>query len=133
MEIRTVKSSAVNISDILVFLMLLILSVVGFIGRNVILGYLAGVPAALLFPYLTLKRPFFMADVRGILFRKSSGFGNGEARFLEWEQVEAIISGNQILSIDERLDGISENKLNADALSGLSAFEGYTARIRQSG
>ena len=126
MEIRTVKSSAVNISDILVFLMLLILSVVGFIGRNVILGYLAGVPAALLFPYLTLKRPFFMADVRGILFRKSSGFGNGEARFLEWEQVEAIISGNQILSIDERLDGISENKLNADALFGLSAFEGYT-------
>ena len=126
MEKRTVKSSAVNISDILVFLMLLILSVVGIIGRNVILGYLAGVPAVLLFPYLTLKRPFFQADVRGILFRKPMGFGYGEVRFLEWEQVEAIISGDQILSIDERLDGISENKLNADALSGLSAFEGYT-------
>ncbi|MBP5553977.1 MAG: hypothetical protein J6X94_03800 [Lachnospiraceae bacterium] len=126
MEIRTVKASVVNISDMLVFLLLLILSIAGFIGRNVILGYLAGVPAVLLFPYLTLKRPFFKADVWGILFRKPTGFGYGKARFIEWEQVEAIIAGDQILSIDEKLDGILENKLNAESLSGLSAFEGYT-------
>ena len=38
--------------------MLVIFSVAGFTGRNVILGYLAGVPAVLLFPYLTFKRPY---------------------------------------------------------------------------
>ncbi len=126
MKIKTVKASVVNIGDILVFLILLIFAIVSFIGRNVIMGYLAGVPAVLLFPYLTLKRPFFMADVRGILFRKTPGFEHGKAIFLEWEQVEAIIAGNQIFRIDEKLGGISENKLNAEALSGLSAFEGYT-------
>ncbi len=126
MKIRTVKASVVNISDILVFLILLIFTIGGFIGRNVIMVYLAGVPAVLLFPYLMLKRPLFEADVRGILFRKTTGFGDGKAKFLEWEQVEAIIAGNQIFRIDEKLGGISENKLNAEVLSGLSAFEGYT-------
>ena len=106
--------------------MLVIVSVAGFTGRNVILGYLAGVPAVLLFPYLTLKRPFFKADVYGILYRKPTSFGYGKAEYIKWEQVEAIIAGDQIFSIDENLGVISENKLNAQALSGLSAFAGYT-------
>ena len=126
MEVRPVKTSAVGVSDVIVFLMLVIFSVAGFVGRNVILGYLAGVPAVLLFPYLTLKRPFFKADIYGILYRKPTGFGYGKAESIKWEQIEAIIAGNQIFSIDENLGSISENKLNAQALSGLSAFAGYT-------
>ena len=106
--------------------MLVIFSVAGFTGRNVILGYLAGVPAVLLFPYLTLKRPFFKADVYGILYRKPTSFGYGKAESIKWEQVEAIIAGDWIFSIDENLGVISENKLNAQALSELRAFAGYT-------
>ncbi len=126
MEVRPVKTSSVGVGDVIVFLMLVIFSVVGFVGRNVILGYLAGVPAVLLFPYLTLKRPFFKADVYGILYRKPTSFGYGKAEYIKWEQVEAIIAGDQIFSIDENLGVISENKLNVQALSGLSAFAGYT-------
>ncbi len=126
MEVRPVKTSSVGVGDVIVFLMLVIFSVVGFVGRNVFLGYLAGVPAVLLFPYLTLKRPFFKADVYGILYRKPTSFGYGKAEYIKWEQVEAIIAGDQIFSIDENLGVISENKLNAQALSGLSAFAGYT-------
>ena len=126
MEVRPVKTSAVGVGDVIVFLMLVIFSVAGFVGRNVILGYLAGVPAVLLFPYLTLKRPFFKADIYGILYRKPTGFGYGKAESIKWEQIEAIIADNQIFSIDENLGSISENKLNAQALSGLSAFAGYT-------
>ena len=126
MEVRPVKTSAVGVGDVIVFLMLVIFSVAGFVGRNVFLGYLAGVPAVLLFPYLTLKRPFFKADIYGILYRKPTGFGYGKAESIKWEQIEAIIADNQIFSIDENLGSISENKLNAQALSGLSAFAGYT-------
>ena len=126
MEIRPVKTSGVGVGDAIVFIILVIFSVAGFTGRNVILGYLAGVPAVLLFPYLTLKRPFFKADVYGILYRKPTSFGYGKAESIKWEQVEAIIAGDQIFSIDENLGVISENKLNAQALSGLSAFAGYT-------
>ena len=126
MDVRPVKTSGVGVSDILVFLVLFIFSVAGFMGRNVILGYLAGVPAVLLFPYLTFKRPFFKADVYGIMYRKPTGFGYGKARFIEWEQVEAIIDGDMIFSIDEKLGGISENKLNAEILSGLSVFDVQT-------
>jgi len=126
MEARPVKTSAVGVGDVIVFLMLVIFSVAGFVGRNVILGYLAGVPAVLLIPYLTLKRPFFKADIYGILFRKPTGFGYGKAESIKWEQVEAIIAGDWIFSIDENLGVISENKLNAQALSRLSAFAGYT-------
>ena len=126
MEIRPVKTSGVGVGDVIVFIMLVIFSVAGFTGRNVILGYLAGVPAVLLFPYLTLKRPYFMADGRGILYRKPTSFGYGKAESIKWEQVEAIIAGDRIFSIDEDLGVISENKLNAQALSGLSAFAGYT-------
>ena len=43
MEVRPVKTSAVGVGDVIVFLMLVIFSVAGFVGRNVILGYLAGV------------------------------------------------------------------------------------------
>ena len=126
MEVRPVKTSAVGVGDVIVFLMLVIFSVAGFVGRNAILGYLAGVLAVLLFPYLTLKRPFFKADIYGILYRKPTGFGYGKAESIKWEQIEAIIAGNQIFSIDENLGSISENKLNAQALSRLSAFAGYT-------
>ena len=126
MEVRPVKTAAGGVGDVIVFLMLVIFSVAGFVGRNVILGYLAGVPAVLLFPYLTLKRPFFKADIYGILYRKPTGFGYGKAESIKWEQIEAIIADNQIFSIDENLGSISENKLNAQALSGLSAFAGYT-------
>ncbi len=125
MEIRPVKTSSVGAGDAIVFIMLVIFSVAGFTGRNVILGYLAGVPAVLLFPYLTLKRPFFKADVYGILYRKPTSFGYGKAEFIKWEQVEAIIAGDWIFSIDENPGVISENQLNAQALSGLSAFAGY--------
>ncbi len=123
-KLRPVKKSGVGVGDVIVFLMLVIFSVAGFAGKNVILGYLAGVPAVLLLPYLTFKRPFFKADVYGILYRKPTGYGT--AKFLKWEQVEAIIAGDYIFRIDEKLRGISENKLNADTLSGLSIFEGYT-------
>ena len=126
MEIRPVKTSGVGVGDAIVFIMLVIFSVAGFMGRNVILGYLAGVPAALLFPYLTLKRPYFKADGQGILYRKPTSFGYGKAEYIKWEQVEAIIAGDWIFSIDENLGVISENKLNAQTLSGLSAFAGYT-------
>ena len=126
MEIRPVKTSSVGVGDAIVFIMLVIFSVAGFTGRNVILGYLAGVPAVLLFPYLTWKRPFFKADVYGIMYRKPTSFGYGKAESIKWEQVEAIIAGDWIFSIDEDLGVISENKLNAQALSGLSAFAGYT-------
>ena len=126
MEARPVKTSAVGVGDVIVFLMLVIFSVAGFAGRNVILGYLAGVPAVLLFPYLTFKRPFFKADIYGILYRRPTGFGYGKAESIKWEQVEAIIAGDWIFSIDENLGVISENKLNAQALSRLSAFAGYT-------
>ncbi len=126
MEIRPVKTSIVGAVDAIVFIMLVIFSVAGFTGRNVILGYLAGVPAVLLFPYLTLKRPFFKADVYGILYRKPTSFGYGKAESIKWEQVEAIIAGDQIFRIDEKLCSISENKLNAERLPGLSVFEGYT-------
>ena len=126
MEARPVKTSAVGVGDVIVFLMLVIFSVAGFAGRNVILGYLAGVPAVLLFPYLTFKRPFFKADIYGILYRRPTGFGYGKAESIKWEQVEAIIAGDWIFSIDENLGSISKNKLNAQALSGLSAFAGYT-------
>lgn len=124
--IRPVKTSCVGVGDAIVFIMLVIFSVAGFTGRNVILGYLAGVPAVLLFPYLTFKRPYFKADGRGILYRKPTSFGYGKAESIKWEQVEAIIAGDWIFSIDEDLGVISENKLNAQALSGLSAFAGYT-------
>ena len=126
MEVRPVKTSAVGVGDVIVFIMLVIFSVAGFMGRNVIMGYLAGVPAVLLFPYLTFKRPYFKADGRGILYRKPTSFGYGKAEFIKWEQVEAIIAGDWIFSIDENLGVISENKLNAQALSRLSAFAGYT-------
>ena len=126
MEIRPVKTSSVGVGDAIVFIMLVIFSVAGFTDRNVILGYLAGVPAVLLFPYLTLKRPYFKADDRGILYRKPTSFGYGKAEYIKWEQVEAIIAGDWIFSIDENLGVISENKLNAQALSELSAFAGYT-------
>ena len=126
MEIRPVKTSSVGVGDAIVFIMLVIFSVAGFTGRNVILGYLAGVPAVLLFPYLTFKRPYFKADGRGILYRKPTSFGYGKAESIKWEQVEAIITGDWIFSIDEDLGVISENKLNAQALSRLSAFAGYT-------
>ena len=126
MEIRPVKTFCVGVGDAIVFVMLVIFSVAGFTGRNVILGYLAGVPAVLLFPYLTFKRPYFKADGRGILYRKPTSFGYGKAESIKWEQVEAIIAGDWIFSIDEDLGVISENKLNAQALSGLSAFAGYT-------
>ena len=126
MKLRTVKAPGVNISDILVFLALLIFSVAGFVSGNVILGYLAGVPAVLLFPYLTFKRPFFKADVRGILYRKPTGFQYGNATFIEWKQVQAIIVGDKILKTDEEHAGISEYELNADTLSGLDAFTGFT-------
>lgn len=125
-KVRPVKTSAVGVGDLIVFLMLVIFSVAGFVGRNVILGYLAGVSAVLLFPYLTFKRPFFKADIYGILYRKPTGFGYGKARFIEWEQVEAIIEGDHIFRIDEKLCSISESKLNAETFSGLSIFEGYT-------
>ena len=117
MEVRPVKTSAVGVGDVIVFLMLVIFSVAGFAGRNVILGYLAGVPAVLLFPYLTFKRPFFKADIYGILYRRPTGFGYGKAESIKWEQVEAIIAGDWIFSIDENFGVISENKLNAQALS----------------
>ena len=126
MEVRPVKTSGVGVGDVIVCLILFIFSVVGFTGGNVILGYLAGVPAVLLFPYLTWKRPFFKADVYGIMYRKPTSFGYGKAESIKWEQVEAIIAGDWIFSIDEDLGVISENKLNAQALSGLSAFAGYT-------
>lgn len=126
MDVRPVKTSGVGVSDVIVCLMLVVFSVAGFLGRNVILGYLAGVPAVLLIPYLTLKRPFFKADIYGILFRKPTCFGYGKARFIEWEQVEAIIADDQIFCIDEKLGGISENKLNAEILSELSAFDVQT-------
>lgn len=60
------------------------------------------------------------------MYRKPTGFGYGKARFIEWEQVEAIIDGDMIFSIDEKLGGISENKLNAEILSGLSVFDVQT-------
>ena len=126
MKLRTVKAPGVNISDILVFLALLIFSVAGFVSGKVILGYLAGVPAVLLFPYLTFKRPFFKADVRGILYRKPTGFQYGNAIFIEWKQVQAIIVGDKVLKADEEHAGISEYELNADTLSGLDAFTGFT-------
>lgn len=126
MKLRTVKAPGVKISDILAFLALLIFSVAGFVSGNVILGYLAGVPAVLLFPYLTFKRPFFKADVRGILYRKPTGFQYGNAIFIEWKQVQAIIVGDKVLKADEEHAGISEYELNADTLSGLDAFTGFT-------
>ncbi|MCR5742245.1 MAG: hypothetical protein K6F92_00750 [Lachnospiraceae bacterium] len=123
MKVRSVKISGVCVGDVIVCLMLVIFSVAGFTGGNVILGNMAGVSAVLLFPYLTLKRPFFKADVYGILYRKPTSFGYGKAEFIKWEQVEAIIAGNQIFSIDEKLGSILENKLNAETLSGLDAFD----------
>ena len=59
----------------------------------------------------------FKADGQGIRYRKPTGFGYGKAESIKWEQVEAIIAGDQIFSIDENLGVISENKLNAQALS----------------
>ncbi|SEQ96274.1 hypothetical protein SAMN02910369_02769 [Lachnospiraceae bacterium NE2001] len=126
MKVRPVKTSGVCVGDVIVCLLLVIFSVAGFMGENVILGYLAGVPAVLLFPYLTLKRPFFKADVYGILYRKPTNFGYGKAESIKWEQVEAIIAGNQIFSIDEKLGSILENKLNAETLSGFDAFDRVT-------
>lgn len=126
MEVRSVKTSGVCVSDVIVCLILVIFSVAGFMGGNVILGYLAGVPAVLLFPYLTLKRPFFKADVYGILYRKSTSFGYGKVESIKWGQVEAIIADNQIFSIDEKLRSISENTLNAETLSGLDVFDRVT-------
>ena len=72
--------------------------------------------------WLALKRTFFKADVYGILYRKPTSFGYGKAEFIPWEQVEAIIEGDWIFSIDENLGVISEKQLNAQSLSGLSAF-----------
>ncbi|MCR5544840.1 MAG: hypothetical protein K6F55_11960, partial [Eubacterium sp.] len=63
-------------------------SVAGFVGRNVILGYLAGVPAVLLFPYLTFKRPFFKADIYGILYRKPTR----SFTFLEFMRVPRLLA-----------------------------------------
>ena len=123
MEVRSVKTSGVCVSDVIVCLILVIFSVAGFMGGNVILGYLAGVPAVLVFPYLTLKRPFFKADVYGILYRKPTSFGYGKVESIKWGQVEAIIADNQIFSIDEKLGSISENTLNAETLSGLDVFD----------
>lgn len=125
-KIRAVKTSGVGVGDVIVCLMLVIFSVFGFAGRNVILGFLAGVPAVLLFPYLTFKRPSFKADVYGIMYRKPMGFGYGKTRFIEWEQVDAIIDGDKIFSIDEKNGGILESELNAETLSGLSAFDVQT-------
>ena len=124
--LRTVKASGVGISDVLVFLMLLIFSIAGFVGRNTILGYLAGTPALLLFPYLTNKRPYFKADDMGVLYRKASGFQYGQTTYLKWEQVDAIIMGNQIFTIDEKSGDISESELNAKTLACLDAFAGCT-------
>ena len=45
MDVRPVKTSGVGVGDVIVCLMLVVFSVAGFVGRNVILGYLAGVPA----------------------------------------------------------------------------------------
>lgn len=125
-KVKTVRTSGVGVGDVIVCLMLVIFSVAGFIGGNVILGYLAGVPAVLLFPYLTFKRPFFKADAYGILIRRSTNFGYGKARFIDWEQVEAIIDGDKIFRIDESNGGILENKLNAETLSELSIFDVQT-------
>ena len=124
--IRPVKAYGVGISDVLVFLMLLIFSIAGFVSRNAILGYLAGALAVLLFPYLTFKRPYFKADVEGVLYRKASGFRYGKTICLKWEQVDAIIIGNQIYTINEKRDDISERELNVETLARLDAFAGCT-------
>ena len=106
--------------------MLLIFSIAGFVSSNAILGCLAGTLAVLLFPYLTFKRPYFKADVVGVLYRKASGFRYGKTIYLKWEQVDAFIIGNQIYTIDEKLDDISESELNAETLARLDAFAGCT-------
>ena len=124
--LKPVKASGVGISDVLVFLMLLAFSIAGYAGGNVILAYLAGVPAVMLFPYLTLKRPYFKADTYGILYRKASGFQYGNTSSFKWEQVDAIIIDNHIFTIDEKLGDISESELNSDALARLDAFAGCT-------
>ena len=126
MKVTFVKTSGVKFSDVPVLLMLIIFSVAGFAGGNVISGYLAGVPAILLFPYLTLKRPFFRADVNGISYRRPLGFRYGKVTFIEWEQVEAIILGDQIITIDEESGEISERTINEESLSDLDVFAGCT-------
>ena len=124
--LKPVKASGVGIGDVLVFLMLLVFSIAGYIGGNVIFAYLTGVPAVMLFPYLTLKRPYFKADTYGILYRKASGFQYGNTSSIKWEQVDAIIIDNHIFTIDEKLGDISESELNPDALARLDAFAGCT-------
>ncbi len=120
--VKPVKSSGVGISDVLVFLMLLIFTIAGFACRNVILVYVAGTPALVLFPYLSIKRPYFMADELGVLYRKASGFKYGKTIHLKWEQIDAIIIGDRIFTIDEKSGAISESELNPQTLAGLDAF-----------
>lgn len=124
--VKPVKTSGVGISDVIVFLMLLVFSIAAFVGENVILGYLAGVPAVLLFPYLTIKRPYFKADDMGILYRKASGLQYGKTTLLKWEQVDAIISGDQVFTMDEKLGDIVESELKEETLSHLDAFAGLS-------
>ena len=63
------------------------------------LGIFLGVIVIILFPYLTLKKPYFKANTFGIYYRTPKGFGYGKEIFIDWNKIDAVIGYDKVFTI----------------------------------